>query len=332
MTIRAHFTPVTQPPLAEQDRHVLATVTFGGTSGLTRGEQGHPDLALPMAVTGGDAFREVWTVTGRPRWTVREDHAYAHNGRHLFVAGLIPEQGVYTPPVRALYEKAFALVDHLDYSHIFRMWNFVGDIVGTNAEGMEVYQDFVQGRAQAFHTFMGDSTAQLPAATGIGTQGRGIAFCLLATKRGAPRHIENSRQTAAYHYPDQYGPTSPSFARATLLDDTLYVSGTASILGHETVHHGDVRRQTRETLANIAHLVSRENLAAQGIEDAGHDLKDLRMIKVYVRHEDDVPAVRAVCEETLGLGVEVKYLNVAVCRDDLLVEIEGIVPARGWDL
>ncbi|MFD9690446.1 FkbO/Hyg5 family chorismatase [Kitasatospora sp. NPDC059146] len=330
MSIRAHFASAAQPPSPEPGRHVLATVTYGAATGLTRVEHGHPDLTIPMAVTNGDAFREVWTVAERPRWVLREDSAYAHDGRHLFVAGLLPEQSVYTPPVREMYEKAFALVNHLDYGHVFRMWNFVGDILGANAEGMEVYRDFVQGRAQAFQTYMGDTTAQLPAATGIGTQGRGIAFVLLATRRGVPRHLENSRQTSAYHYPDQYGPKSPSFARATLLDDTLYVSGTASILGHETVHPGDVRRQTRETLDNIAHLISRENLAAQGI-DAGHDLKDLRMIKAYVRHEDDVPAVRAVCEETLGLGTEVKYLNVAVCRDDLLVEIEGLVPAVGWD-
>ncbi|WP_406141722.1 FkbO/Hyg5 family chorismatase [Streptomyces sp. NBC_01089] len=330
MSIRAHFTPAGETARSGHDRHVLATVTYGDTARLTRTAQGHPDLAVPMTVTGGDAFREVWTVAGRPRWTLREDHAYAHDGQYLFVAGLLPEQGVYTPPVRGLYERVFALVNHLDYQHIFRMWNFVGDIIGTNADGMEIYQDFVQGRAQAFHTYLGSGTAQLPAATGIGTQGRGIAFSLLAVRGGTPRHLENSRQTAAYHYPGRYGPKPPSFARATVLDDTLYVSGTASIVGHETVHHGDIRRQTHETLDNIAHLVSRENLTAQGV-DAGHELKNLRVPKVYVRHANDIPAVRAVCEERLGAGVEVKYLNVAVCRRDLLVEIEGIVPGREWE-
>ncbi|MEV5968478.1 FkbO/Hyg5 family chorismatase [Streptomyces sp. NPDC051921] len=332
MSIRAHFTSATEIPRTEPGRHVLATVTYGDTARLAFTDHGNPDLTVPMAVTGtGEPFREVWTVDGSPRWALRDDLAYAHDGHHLFIAGLLPEQDVYTPPVRALYEKAFALASHLDYGHIFRMWNFVGDIVGTNAEGMEVYQDFVQGRAQAFRTHLGDGTAQLPAATGIGTQSRGIAFVLLATRGGVPRHLENSNQTAAYHYPDQYGPKPPSFARATLLDDTLYVSGTASILGHETVHRGDVRRQTRQTLDNIAHLISRDNLAAQGV-DADHSLKDLRLIKAYVRHDSDIPAVREVCEETLGAGLEVKYLNVAVCRDDLLVEIEGIVPGRGWNL
>ncbi|MBO1337178.1 FkbO/Hyg5 family chorismatase [Streptomyces sp. VRA16 Mangrove soil] len=331
MAIRAHLSPIGRIPEAGPGRHILATVTYGATTGLTVGHHGNPDLAVPMAVTAGDPFTEVWTVSGRPRWASRDDLAYAHDGSHLFVAGVLPEQDVYTPSVRALYEKAFALVNHLDYGHIFRMWNFVGDIVGSNAEGMEIYQDFVRGRAQAFHTYMGDSTAQLPAATGIGTQGRGIAFLLLATRSAVPRHLENSRQTAAYHYPGRYGPKPPSFARATVLDDVLYVSGTASILGHETVHRGDVRRQTQETLANIGHLISRDNLAPQGAR-GDHDLKDLRLVKAYVRREADMDEVRAVCEETLGSGVEVRYLNVAVCRDDLLVEIEGLVPGPEWEL
>ncbi|MFD4139754.1 MULTISPECIES: FkbO/Hyg5 family chorismatase [unclassified Streptomyces] len=329
MSIRAQFASTREIPRPEDGRHILASVTFTGAASLTLTDHGNPDLALPMAAEPGQEFREVWTVPGRPRWAIRDDLAYAHDGQYLFIAGLLPEQDVYTPPVRTLYEKAFALVNHLGYAHIFRMWNFVGDIIGSNAEGMEVYQDFVQGRAQAFETYKGRGTAHMPAATGIGTRGRGIAFFLLASQQKMPRHVENMKQTPAYHYPQQYGPKPPSFARATLLGDALYVSGTASILGHETVHRGDVKSQTQVVLGNIAHLISRENLTAQGIE-AGHELKDLRLIKVYVRHDRDIPTVRAACEEALGAGVDVKYLNVAVCRDDLLVEIEGIVPGPGW--
>ncbi|MFF4602655.1 hypothetical protein ACFY12_07860 [Streptomyces sp. NPDC001339] len=62
----------------------------------------------------------------------------------------------------------------------------------------------------------------------------------------------------------------------------------------------------------------------------GYELQELRLIKAYVRHDSDLPAVRVACEEAFGPGVEVKYLNVAVCCDDLLVEIEGIVPGVGW--
>ena len=48
----------------------------------------------------------------------------------------------------------------------------------------------------------------------------------------------------------------PTFSRAALADlgageVALFVSGTASIVGHETQHPGDVRAQTLETLNNL---------------------------------------------------------------------------------
>ena len=334
--LQAYFAPLDGTPQPALGRHVLATVAFGEHSGLALTPQGHPELAIPMSSPGFDAFREVWTTPAEPAFGTRDGLAFAHDGEHLFVSGTIDPLPVYGPTVRATYEAAFALVSDLGYPHIFRMWNFVGDIIGTNADGMEIYRDFVAGRAEAFASY-GDGTGHMPAATGIGTRGEGISFTLIACRDGRPRHVENQRQTPAYHYPEQYGPKPPSFARATLLEPagapagggTLFVSGTASILGHETVHRGDVARQTEVVLENIAELISGPNLAAAGLRD-GHELKDLRLVKVYVRHEEDLPVVRARCREALGPDAETVYLNVAVCRDDLLVEIEGLVPGPEW--
>ncbi|MET9961912.1 FkbO/Hyg5 family chorismatase [Streptomyces sp. NPDC006326] len=334
--LQAHFTPLEAVPRPAPGRHVLATVAFGEDSGLSLTPQGHPELAIPMSSPGFDSFREVWTTSAEPATGTRGDLAFAHDGEYLFVSGTIDPLPVYGPKVREVYEAAFALVEELGYPRIFRMWNFVGDIIGSNAEGMEIYQDFVAGRAEAFASY-GDGTGHMPAATGIGTRGEGISFTLLACREGSPRHVENQRQTPAYHYPEQYGPKPPSFARATLLhpagagqaDGALFVSGTASILGHETVHRGDVARQTEVVLENIAELIGGPNLAAAGL-DGGHELKDLRLVKVYVRHEADLPVVRALCQDALGPDAETVYLNVAVCRDDLLVEIEGLVPGAEW--
>ena len=60
----------------------------------------------------------------------------------------------------------------------------------------------------------------------------------------------------------------------------VYVSGTASITGHQTLHAGDIAAQCELSLDNIAHLVSSGNLRLGGL-DGGHDLKDLRWVKVY---------------------------------------------------
>jgi chorismatase len=115
----------------------------------------------------------------------------------------------------------------------------------------------------------------------------------------------------AYHYPGRYGPRSPSFARASRLPDgPLLISGTASILGHATAHPGDVAAQCRTTLDNLTTLAG--------------DLRSLQTVKVYVRHAEDLAAVRRECAAAFGGAAA--YLVTDLCRRDLLVEIEGVSP------
>jgi enamine deaminase RidA (YjgF/YER057c/UK114 family) len=146
--------------------------------------------------------------------------------------------------------------------------------------------------------------------------------------RSAPVFVENPRQVSAYHYPRQYGTHSPLFSRAALLRQpqslTLFVSGTASIVGHRSLHIGDTTRQTRETLTNIEALLSEANRVARG---ARFELDSLAY-KVYVRRPEDLPLIQSELAATLGSQAQVIYLQADICRQDLLVEIEatGICP------
>ena len=102
----------------------------------------------------------------------------------------------------------------------------------------------------------------------------------------------------------------------------LFISGTASIVGHTTVHVGDVRRQTEESLLNIGTL---RQLAA---ERAGEAFPAGALIyTVYVRHSADLAVVREVFEREVGAessaARDAVYLQADICRADLLVEIEG---------
>jgi chorismatase len=229
--------------------------------------------------------------------------------------------------VRRLYEDALRFSWELGYTELVRMWNLIGDITGSNTEGVEVYRDFCVGRAEAFASWEAQFP-QLPAATGIGTLSPGIDLCFLAVKRGRTVHLENPRQTPAYKYPSRYGPKSPSFARATFLRGpqagTLFVSGTASILGEDTVHVDDVGRQTLETFNNIEALIDRDNLARHGVGNGGYSLGDLDQVKVYVRDRGHISTVRDICAGVVHADAEIAYFNVDVCRPDLLVEIEGV--------
>ncbi|MGC0363335.1 chorismate lyase/3-hydroxybenzoate synthase [Rhodococcus sp. 27YEA15] len=294
-----------------------------------------------MSSDGFDSFTETWITNRSVTCGTSGDLAYSYDGEYFFCVARIPEAGEYANATRSVYEQAFRLIAEYNYQNIFRMWNFVGGIVEKNSQGMEIYRDFVSGRSEAFKSY-GDGTGRMPAATGIGTRARGISICFLAARNGKPIDLENKRQVPAYRYPKAYGPESPSFARATLLehagksetadevDETLFVSGTASIIGHETVHRDNVGLQTATVLDNIAELIGSENLASVG-RASEFRLDDLRRVKVYVKNEIDAPEVKSVVTARLGVDVDVKYLNVAVCRDDLLVEIEGLIPGSHWD-
>ena len=80
--------------------------------------------------------------------------------------------------------------------------------------------------------------------------------------------IENPRQLSASLYPPRYGLRSPMFARAALVPNgrgaQLLVSGTASIVGHESLHIGDPERQLEETARNFEALVETAMRADSG--------------------------------------------------------------------
>ncbi|MGX2994997.1 FkbO/Hyg5 family chorismatase [Streptomyces sp. JNUCC 64] len=305
-------------------RGVLGRVAYARGGEPPTLHEGAPRLTVHMAGRETDPFTEVW-VTDRPvRSGVEGSLVYAEDGEHIFCAIRIDGRGVYEDAVHAAYAQSFALLKRLGYTELFRMWNLVGGITDDNAQGLENYRDFCVGRARAFDDWPG----RIPAATGIGSLSPGIDLYFLATRAGVPRHLENPHQTPAYRYPQEYGPKSPSFARATHLPGpqgapgTVYVSGTASIIGDDTVHHDDIAAQLDVTLSNIEALISTANLREHGV-DGGFALKDLDQIKVYVRDEHDLPLVRARCGDVFPTE-DIAYLNVDVCRRDLLVEIEGI--------
>ena len=236
----------------------------------------------------------------------------------------------------AAYRMVFDLLDALDMRHPLRIWNTVPAI---NAEqhGTERYRQFNAGRQRAFEACRRALTGSVPAACALGSvgpldaqgvPGEPLAVYFLASRTSAEA-VENPRQVSAFHYPAQYGARAPTFARATawsgaagaVTAPVLFVSGTASIVGHHTVHRGDVLAQTRETLANLAAVL--DQAARQGYGPFA--LADLTF-KVYVRDGADAAMLAAIdrlLREAVGPHVRPLYLHAHVCRSDLLIEIEA---------
>jgi chorismate lyase/3-hydroxybenzoate synthase len=236
-----------------------------------------------------------------------------------------------SPPTEALYLRLLGRVRDLGYPHLVRMWNFIPDINSGHGDA-ENYVRFNHGRAAA-HDRMALTPELYPAATAIGTPSGSSLTVVLLASRTRPVAIENPRQLRPFDYPRRYGPRSPAFTRAMLLPDRtggkLFISGTASIIGHESRHMG-VEPQLAETLANIAEL-SRATLERV----PGAEVGPRGSWRVYLRNPDDLAVVEAEVNRRLGSRDSVIYLQGDICRRELLVEIEGFCeltltsPARG---
>lgn len=235
----------------------------------------------------------------------------------------VSAQPPHTPLQQAAfdaYARIFRLLDAQGLPHLWRLWNYMAAING-ESHGLERYRQFNMGRGDAFEAGARSVVGRVPAACALGVASGPLTIAFLAGPTPIVP-VENPRQVSAFLYPDRYGPRSPTFSRAALThppgQEILFVSGTASIVGHQTVHAGDVRAQTGESLDNIVAVLCEASAKARSGAFALGDLG----YRAYVRHAADLDAVRAVVESRVGSS-PVVYVLADVCRSDLLVEIEG---------
>lgn len=220
------------------------------------------------------------------------------------------------------YREIFGVLKETEHRHLIRIWNYLPEI-NREADGDERYRHFNSARQLAFRNSGRATVSTMPAASALGSPaGSPISIYFLAARQ-PPKMIENPRQTSAYHYPRKFGRHSPMFSRACVLSESagtnLFVSGTASIVGHETIHQGDVAAQTRETMANINALLDEANRV---VGSERYSLDELKF-KVYVRQPSDLGAIEAALAGSLRSSTPIVYLQADVCREDLLVEIEA---------
>jgi chorismate lyase/3-hydroxybenzoate synthase len=195
--------------------------------------------------------------------------------------------------------------------------------------GRDRYMVFNAGRYAAFCQWYGGAdqfSKNIPTASGVGHRGADLVIhCLGAAQPGIA--VENPRQVPPYRYSKRFGPLPPCFSRATVLDDAttsrVLVGGTASILGEESVHLSKLDDQFRETVENLATLL-RAAAHSIGTEVAGSDvLSSLREVRVYFPNATDRSKLEQMLHEQFDRRADVELIEADLCRQELLVEIEG---------
>ena len=319
----AEFVTPQEAERLSADPHVLALVRFDTPRNAGAGDSPWLDTGL-TTLGEGPAPVQCW----RSPAPVRH---YRENGFNIHAA---PGLAMLSATARAeddpgaaaeaLYEGLAANAERLGCPHLLRVWQYLPRITEPLGEE-DRYKAYCAGRRRALTRLDLHRDSTLPAACLLGDRGDSILLYALAAEVPGTQ-VENPRQVSAFHYPPQYGKASPSFSRALAVHwpggrRQLYISGTASVVGHASLHE-TARDQTRETLANLEALIA-EGGARGGPRSP--TLADIAPLKVYVRHREDYPAVREELEKRLPADHPVLYLRADVCRPDLLVEIEGLV-------
>lgn len=307
---------------------------------------------VPHSLRSGLSRRR---VAGLPYWvceTVGWKRIWLHGLLADRLHGSIAEQSQRLfAALRRLME-----AEQMPLSSIVRQWNYIERITAFTAEGHQHYQDFNEART-AFYA-SGTWEQGYPAATGIGTQTGGVLVDadllrvngvtdeapddgIWGAMREAPdaririAGIDNGLQVPAHAYSQdvllgktpQPQKTTPKFERAKLLTQAeagwVYISGTAAIRGEVSLSVTRADDQTRTTLENIAYLLSKENLQKQTDWMINSSLVPL-YFRVYVKCAEDFESVRQVVGERFP-ALPVLYVQADICRDDLAVEIEGMV-------
>lgn len=303
------------------DAQVMAAISFGRHPHTNPTDSRQFTVGLPEL--GGSQTLEVW-CSRLPLQRGSTEGVYWTCNQEVLLAHLLLEESGYpnlASATCAAYQQLLTLVHWQGYPCLLRVWNYF-PYINRHDNRLERYQAFCQGRHQALATDLSGFESKLPAACALGSQTPGLLLYALAARQPGIQ-IENPRQLSAFRYPRQYGPKSPSFSRSILKSwgaacaSHLYLSGTASIVGHLTRHHHDLIAQLHEALLNM------ETLLEQASQRTQVPFR-LALLKVYVRPAVDIAPLRDPIIERFGPELPLLFLQADICRSDLLVEIEGL--------
>jgi enamine deaminase RidA (YjgF/YER057c/UK114 family) len=243
--------------------------------------------------------------------------------RFLFAGGF--QSDVINQSIEQQANEVFGKIDAITtregfpINSIIRQWNYIEKITCYQGENQN-YQSFNNARSR----FYAKTTwiNGYPAATGIGANLGGMLIDLDAVIFKSPHvyatPIDNKLQVAAHVYSEkvleraQKQQTTPKFERAKSIifgDRRLvYISGTAAIRGEESLKGVGLEQQLHITMENIAQLTGNAKPV---------------MLRVYLKNKGDYPLSERLMSE-YNLPIPISYMCADICRDELLIEIEGI--------
>jgi len=297
-----------------------------------------PEKPWKVAVEAAYSETDSSDVFMNLRNNVRYIVCTTDSGKEVWGSGL--GFALFSTDTRSAAEAAFeqmkAILDAegMSFNNLVRQWNYIGNIL-EEKNGLQNYQIFNEVRSEYYRKYR--TVHGYPAATGIGMKLGGVTidFCAVMTnEKVMVKPIENPNQINAYEYGQQVlkGGSGkgksvkhpPKFERALFLKEnfksTLLISGTASIIGQDTIGIDDVEKQTRITIENINKLTEQRR-NGQNIVNTDTEWGKYILLRVYIKNQSDFSKVKMICAEQFPF-VPAIFIESDICRDNLLVEIE----------
>jgi chorismate lyase/3-hydroxybenzoate synthase len=322
--LRVSYEPGAAEPWLSGADDVLAVFEFG-RSPLDSLDPRHVPVALPQL--DGPRRVEVWRCDGPVKHGSWDCLRFAQ-GEQLTMGHIaldLRDGGGMREASRQAYDILQSYLQQSPHQWPLKIWNYIPAINEGSGDD-ERYRQFCLGRADAVLIDPGD-LPPLPAATAIGAPAAEPALQVYFLAGALPGlDVENPRQVSAWRYPRQYGPRSPLFSRGTILTlngaRQFLLSGTASVVGHQTHHEHQVANQLSESLRNVHSLLEE---GRRLMRDSQARLDRDGMLKVYIRNPADFELIRRTLDAEAPAEIPRIYLQGDICRANLLTEIDGIV-------
>lgn len=266
---------------------------------------------------GQPSLCENWLSTEPVQHTQSADVTYAGNDKVLFGEVRL-EQGLPLDQMtQSAYEQVLSVLAQTPCRNLIRVWHY---LPGINAPENQTsrYRLFCRGRNAAFANI---NPGRDCAATVIGTDAHNASMFFIAAQ-DAGVAVSNANQTQPWEYPEFSASDKPTFARAVVSRSlqTLFMSGTASIVGSQSVYVDDVVAQTEQIFSHFDTLIKAANVTSAPV---------LEYIKVYVKNAADVAEIKLAATQAarqFGLAhKQIVFLKGEVCRPELALEIETMV-------
>ena len=312
-----------------EDHHLLLGFQFGGDTD----EHAHGAIIrLGLKPLNHDRLSESWWYRGEVTYTRSGSVRLAECDEYTVAIFETSDDGSrdFRSQSRDAYRELIGAVRSTKHTRLVKIWNYFDDI--NEGEGdSEKYRQFSIGRAEAFQD-MGICDEESPTGTAIGTH-NGNALVLVAI---ASNHhycpVENPRQTSAFSYPRIYGPRSPKFSRGGFVSSDSHqlflISGTASVVGHESNFPYDTPLQTNETIRNLEHLC--EAISEMEKVEMQFTLDKQSVLRVYLKEPKDYQEVsQKINQQFRNNDQNIAYLHGTICRRELTVEIDGVKVVGG---